>query len=62
VIVAARTDALILRQLDFRHDFRTARALLKKTARNVPLSAASRLNCWLLEDCHEPYARAAIAA
>src|SRR5438128_2190702 len=62
VIVAARTDALILRKLNFRHDFRTAGALLKKTTRNVPLSAALRLNCWLLENCHETYARAAVAA
>src|SRR5205814_8434472 len=62
VILAARTDALILCKLDFRHDFRTARALLKKTTRNFPLFAGLRLNCWLLENCHETYARAAVAA
>src|SRR5207302_10257757 len=52
VIVAARTDTLILRQLDFRNSFATAGALLKKTPRNFPLFAALRLDCWFLENCH----------
>jgi hypothetical protein len=53
---------LILRQLDFRHYFRTAGALLKKAARNFSLFAGLRLDCWLFENCHEIYARAAVAA
>src|SRR6266446_3952301 len=52
VIVTAWTDTLILRDLVFRHDFGTARALLKKTARNFLLFAGFSLDCWLLENCH----------
>ena len=52
VIVTAWTDTLILRDLVFRHDFGTARALLKKTARNFLLFAGLSLDCWLLENCH----------
>src|SRR5437660_7960630 len=62
VIVAARTDTLILRQLDFRNSFGTAGALLKDTTRNFPLFAGLSFNCWLLENCHWSYARAAVAA
>src|SRR5205823_3433635 len=61
-MVAAGTDTLILRQFDFRHDFRTAGTLLKKAAGNFSLLAGFRLDCWLLKDCHETYARAAVAA
>src|SRR5437763_15268014 len=62
VILAARPDAWVWRKLDFSRDFRSARALLKRTTRNFPLFAGVRLNCWLLENCHETYARAAVAA
>src|SRR5262249_50205535 len=58
----ARTDALILRQLNVGHDLSAAGAFLKKAARNFTLFAGLRLDCWFLKDCHWNYARAAVAA
>src|SRR5437899_5917268 len=37
MIIAAWTDSLVLRELDFRNDLRTAGAFLKKAARNFLL-------------------------
>jgi hypothetical protein len=62
MIVAARTDPLILRELSLGHDLSAAGALLKKTARNLTFFAGFRLDCWFLENCHGDYARAAVAA
>ena len=62
MIVAARTDTLILRQLNIRHDLSAAGAFLKNAARHFTLFAGLRLDCWFLKDCHGNYARAAVAA
>src|SRR5437773_2243092 len=51
-VIATRTDALILRELEFRNNLPTARTLLKHTTRNLPLLAGLRLDCWFFEDCH----------
>lgn len=61
MIVTARTDTLILRQLNFGHDLSAAGAFLKKAPWNFTLFAFS-LNRWFLKNCHENYARAAVAA
>ena len=62
VIITARADALILRQLDFRHDFRTSRTLLKKTTGNIALPPTFCFDCRFFENGHGTYARAAVAA
>src|SRR4029453_4869233 len=50
--IAARTDALILRKLDFRYDLGAAGTFLEKTMRDVALLAILRLDCWFLENGH----------
>src|SRR5438034_7256446 len=62
MIIAARTDTLILPQLHFGHDLSAAGAFLKNAARNLTLFAGRRLDCWFLKNCHGNYARAAVAA
>jgi hypothetical protein len=62
MIIAARTDTLILRELDFRHDLGTARTFLKKTLRDFALLAILLFDCWFFENGHGDYARAAVAA
>jgi hypothetical protein len=62
MIIAARTDALILRKLDFRYDLGAAGTFLEKTMRDVALLAILRLDCWFLENGHGNYARAAVTA
>src|SRR5215510_7730795 len=52
MIVAARTDALILRELNLGHDLSAAGTLLKKTARNFLLFAGLRLDCWFFKNRH----------
>src|SRR4030095_6438968 len=53
VIFASRTDTLILRKLDLRHDFRATRAFLEQTARNVFLLPTLCLDCWFAKDWHD---------
>ena len=62
MIVAARTDTLILRQLSIGHDLSAAGAFLKNAARHFTLFAGLRLDYWFLKNCHGNYARAAVAA
>src|SRR6476659_4352747 len=62
MIVAARTNTLILRQLSIGHGLSAAGAFLKKAAWHFTLFAGLRLDCWFLENCHGDYARAAVAA
>ena len=62
MIVATRTNTLILRQLSIGHDLVAAGAFLKNAARHLTLFAGLRLDCWFLENCHGNYARAAVAA
>ena len=62
MIVAARTNTLILRQLSIGHDLSAAGAFLKNAARHFALLAGLRLDYWFLKNCHENYARAAVAA
>jgi len=62
MIIAARTDALVLGELDFGDDLRAAGTFLEKTMRDVALLAILRLDCWFLENGHGNYARAAVAA
>src|SRR5262249_28922353 len=56
MIIAARTDTLILRELSFRNNLSAAGALLKQTARNFPLFAGLRLNRWFFKNRHGGYA------
>jgi hypothetical protein len=60
--VAARTDTLILGQLNVGYDLSAARTLLEKPARNFLLFAGLGLDCWFLKNRHGNYARAAVAA
>ncbi|PYJ37363.1 MAG: hypothetical protein DME81_08215, partial [Verrucomicrobia bacterium] len=62
MIIATRTDALILGELDFRHNFRTAGAFLEKTVWDIAFLRTFRLDRWFFENCHGNYARAAVAA
>ena len=62
MIIAARTDTLILPQLHFGHDLSAAGTFLKNAARNLTLFAGGGLDCWFLKNCHGNYARAAVAA
>ena len=58
MIIAARTDPLILRELDFGHDLRTAGTFLEKAVRNLPLLPAFCLNCRFFENRHGRFMRA----
>src|SRR5439155_25064469 len=62
VIIAAGTNAQILRKLDVVHDIAATRTLLEKAVRDVAFLATFRLQCRFLENCHGSYARAAVAA
>ena len=62
MIIAARTDTLILRQFGIGHDLCATGAFLKNAARHFTLFAGLRLDCWFLKNCHKNYARAAVAA
>jgi len=62
MIIATRTDALILRELDFRHNFGTAGTFLEKTVRDIAFLRTFRLDRWFFENRHGNYARAAVAA
>jgi hypothetical protein len=62
MIIATWTNALVLRELDFRHNFRTPGTFLEKTMRNIPLFLSLRFDCWFFENGHGNYARAAVAA
>jgi hypothetical protein len=62
MIIAARTDTLILCQLGIGHDLFAARAFLKNAARHFTLFAGLRFDRWFLKNCHGNYARAAVAA
>ena len=62
MIVAARTDPLVLSEFDFRHNLGTTRTLLEKTVRDVALLAILRFDCWFFKNRHVNYARAAVAA
>ena len=62
MIVATRTDTLILGQLNFGHDLSTAGAFLKNAARHFTLFTGLRLDCSFFKNCHGNYARAAVAA
>src|SRR4051794_38981342 len=61
VIVAAGTNALVLRELDLVHNIGAAGALLPQTLRHLALATAHRLQRWSFENSHL-YARAAVAA
>jgi hypothetical protein len=52
MIIAARTDTLILPQLHFGDDLSATRAFLKNAARNLTLFAGLRLDCWFLKNRH----------
>ena len=52
MIIAARTDALVLRQLDFVHDLGAARTFLPETLRHVALLAALRFKGGSFENGH----------
>ena len=52
MIIAARTDTLILRQLSIRHDLSAAGAFLENAARHFTLFAGLRFDCWFLKNCH----------
>ena len=52
MIIAARTDALVLGELNFLHDLGAAGTFLEKTLRDVALLAILRLDCWSLENGH----------
>jgi hypothetical protein len=62
MIVAPRTDTLILSQLNFGHDLSAAGAFLKNAARHFTLFTGLRLDCSFFKNCHGNYARAAVAA
>jgi hypothetical protein len=62
MIIAARTNPLILRQLGIGHDLSATGTFLKNAARHFALFAGLRLDCWFLKNCHVNYARAAVAA
>jgi hypothetical protein len=52
MIVAAWTDALILRQLNVGNDLPAARAFLKEAARHLTFFARFGFDCWFLKNCH----------
>src|SRR4029079_439139 len=52
MIVAARTDTLVLRQLSFGHDLSAPWAFLKNAARHFALFAGLGLDCWFLKNRH----------
>ena len=52
VIIATRTDALILRELDFVHDFRAARTFLPEALRHLAFLPALRFERWSFENSH----------
>src|ERR1051325_11675376 len=61
MVVAVRTNPLVLGQLKLVHHFVAAGAFLKKPLRDIAFLSALRLESWSFEDCHV-YARAAVAA
>jgi hypothetical protein len=52
VIIAARTDAIVLVQLDLVHDFTAARTLLPEALRNIALLAVLGFERWLFKNGH----------
>ena len=52
MIIAARADAVVFRQLDFVHDFAAAGALLPKALRHLAFLAALGLERWFFENGH----------
>ncbi len=62
MIIAVRTDALVLCELDFVYDFAASWALLKESMRNIALFRTLCFYCRFFENGHGNYARAAVAA
>jgi len=60
MIVAARTDALILRQLSFSTTCPQP-GISQKCRAEFPVFCRPLPDCWLSENCHVTYARAAVA-
>ena len=52
MIIAARTDALVLRQLDFVHDFAAAGTFLPEALRHLAFLATLRLERGFFENGH----------
>jgi hypothetical protein len=52
MVIAARTDPLILRKLDFVHDLGAARTFLPEALRHLAFFPALRFERWSFEDGH----------